>query len=153
MKNVFYIVLVLALALCSCSVFSKKGSAASKEKPNAKLEGAWELVHMPISDNRSFDSVFKNKRPFMSFELTNKRFGGNTSCNSFGGALIATADSISFKGDIVMTMMACLNSGEDMFLSQLKKISRYNVSADGHTLSFMQGDMLLMTYKKKTVNK
>lgn len=137
------------MALSSCGIFSKKEASGSKSKPNAKLEGVWELIQMPTTDNRPFDTVFKYKKPFMNFELTNKRFGGNTSCNTFGGTLMATSDSISFKGDIIMTMMACLDSGEDMFLTQLKKINRYNITADGNTLSFFHGDMVIMTYKKK----
>lgn len=84
----------------------------------------------------------------IKFDLSEKRFSGNTSCNSFSGILVADDSTINFTAPFIMTKMACPGEGEATFVEVLKKVSRYDITSDS-TLNFMMGDIAIMRFSRK----
>lgn len=113
----------------------------------SQLSGTWELDY--ISGPRiAFNGLYPGKKPTIKFEVAEKRVSGNTSCNSFSGALVADDSTINFNGPLAMTKMACPGEGETTFLEMLKKVGSYSISNDT-TLNFMMGDIAIMRFNKK----
>ncbi|RYZ15433.1 MAG: META domain-containing protein, partial [Sphingobacteriales bacterium] len=96
-----------------------------------------------------FDSLYKDKKPSLTFEPEKMSFYGNSSCNGLNGKLDAEGSKINFQGDITMTLKGCFSEGEPVFMENLKKVNRFNVSTDAKELTFMQGDVALMHFRKK----
>lgn len=139
--------LLIGCLFISCAT-AKKGNQEAGTPPVAGLQGHWELdlISYPAAP---FDSLYAKSKPELTFDTGNKQFSGSTSCNRIHGPLVADATTISFKGDIAMTMMACPGEGESVFVEQLKRINKYAVSADGKQLTLIQGDVALMRFHRK----
>jgi len=136
-------VLATIVTFSSCNTLKNTVDASSDL---SKLEGTWELNY--ISGPRiAFNGLYPGKKPEMAFALTEKRFSGNSSCNSFSGKLVADDSSINFNEPMVATKMACPGEGETIFFEMLKKVNKYEVSGDT-TLNFMMGDIAIMRFKK-----
>jgi len=144
MKILIIPVAVLIVLLAACTTM-KPGTIGNGGLSG--LSGTWELNY--ISGPRiAFNGLYPAKRPIIKFEVSDKRFSGNTSCNSFSGALVADDTTINFTGPIMMTKMACPGEGEATFVEMLKKVSHYDISGDT-TLNFMMGDISVMRFSKK----
>lgn len=144
MKNLLLIGLCLPV-LFSCGA-PKKTAATGKA---ASLQGAWVLDRIPYTRG-TFESLYPDARPELSFDVAGKHFSGSTGCNRINGPLVGDARAISFKGDMAVSLMACAGDGEAVFLENLRKVNRYSVSADGSELTLIQGDIALMHFHKKT---
>ena len=143
MKKVFLSVAILCLAFVSCN--STKSTADNV----SALEGAWELNYI-TGPRITFDGLYPDNKPTISFDVKENKISGNSSCNSFMGPLSVEKNKIDFKDSkIAMTMMACEGSGEGVFMSTLEKVETYKVSEDGKTLSFIMGDVEMMRFTKK----
>ncbi|WP_118952905.1 META domain-containing protein [Taibaiella helva] len=132
----------------SCATF--KGSVPSSKTestPLAVLNGSWTL-DLLAAPGASLDSLYPGRKPELTFDTDKKRFSGYTGCNGLNGPLVSSDHTISFRGDIALTMMACPGEGENTFLQQLKRINKYDVSRDGSTLTFIQGDIALMRFHR-----
>lgn len=145
MKLWLPLLLCLLMLATGCSIFKGKRTATNTAIP--ALEGSWVLDLLP-SPQVSFDSLYPGRKPEISFDLHQQRFNGYTGCNRFNGPLASTGNTISFRGDIVMTYMACRGEGESTFLQNLKRVNRYDISSDGKTLTMIQGDIALMRFHR-----
>ena len=135
---------VIVGVLTSCTTL-KPGSIANGGL--SQLGGTWQLEY--ISGPRiAFNGLYPGKKPFIKFDIAEKRFSGNTSCNSFSGQLIADDTTINFTKPFMMTKMACPGEGEAIFLEMLKKASTYSITSDT-TLNFMMGDIAIMRFSKQ----
>lgn len=144
MKKLNILVLFVTFAFTACTTM-KPGSIGNGGLSG--LGGNWELSY--ISGPRiAFNGLYPAKKPTIKFDLTEKRFSGNTSCNSYSGTLIADDTTINFTAPFMMTKMACPGEGEATFVEMLKKVSHYTVSNDT-TLNFMMGDIAIMRFTKK----
>ena len=113
----------------------------------SQLGGTWELNY--ISGPRiAFNGLYPGKKPTIKFDIAEKRFSGNTSCNSFSGQLVADDAAVNFTKPFMMTKMACPGEGEATFVEMLKKASTYSITSDS-TLNFMMGDIAIMRFSKK----
>lgn len=144
MKRLMLFTIVIASALTACTTI-KSGTVGNGGL--SQLSGTWELNY--ISGPRiAFNGLYPGQKPTIKFEVTEKRFSGNTSCNSFSGALIADDSTVNFTKPFAMTRMACPGEGESTFLEMLKKASSYSITGDT-TLNFMMGDIAIMRFHKK----
>lgn len=144
MKKLILFTFVASLFLAACTTM-KPGSIANGGLSG--LSGTWELNY--ISGPRiAFNGLYPGKKPMIKFDLTEKRFSGNTSCNSFSGVLVADDSTINFTAPFIMTKMACPGEGEATFVEVLKKVSRYDITSDS-TLNFMMGDIAIMRFSRK----
>ncbi len=145
---------IIQIALFSLLFFSagcaamKKGDKTKKEQMPAALSGTWVLDFIPTPSG-TLDSLYPTRKPELTFEPAKKRFHGYSGCNGMNGPLVGEGHNISFRDDIVMTMMACPGNGEGVFMETLKKINRFDISADGKTLTMIQGDIALLRFHKK----
>lgn len=142
------IALLAGSLFCSCaSMKQKEQTKTTGNSTEQSLSGNWELNLLPVADS-VFNALYAEKKPTISFDLNSNKYNGNTGCNNYNGALAAGNGKISFKETMAMTRMACRGEGESVFLENLKKVNRYSISADGKTLTFIQGDIALMRFNK-----
>jgi heat shock protein HslJ len=115
----------------------------------SKLAGNWELNFI-AGQSISFDSLYPDKKPSISFDISDTTVSGNTSCNNFNGRLNADGNKISFNEPMAMTRMICIDgNGENVFMETLKKINSYSITDDGKTLILMMGEISMMRFAKK----
>lgn len=143
MKRLMLLVIVITGSLAACTTM-KPGTIGNGGL--SQLSGTWELNY--ISGPRiAFNGLYPAAKPTITFDVTERKISGNTSCNSFHGQLVADDTTINFMNPLAMTKMACPGEGEATFLEMLKKVSNYAVSDS--TLNFMMGDIAIMRFKKK----
>src|SRR5690606_29703323 len=108
-----------------------------KEDKAAELNGTWELDY--ISGSKiSFDGLFPNKKPIITFNLPETGVTGNGGCNNFSASFKMDGNAIQFK-DPVSTRMACQGNGEPTFFNSLKTITNYSLNEN--TLTMIMGDI------------
>lgn len=149
MKQISLVIFAALFVLAACNTPEKTADrpVVHTEAKDIELSGAWELDFVP-NPSGTFEALYTGKKPVISFNEKEGTYSGHSSCNSFHGKLEKEKDSISFKGDMMMTKMACMGNGEKIFLENLKRVNHYSISADGKELTFMQGDIALMHFHK-----
>jgi len=131
-------------SICTIGCGPSKNTASGQEA--SALRGKWQLNY--ISGPRiTFDGLYPDKKPFLTFETTKKKISGNTSCNSFSGTFTIDGKQLKFADNLVMTRMACDGDGETTFLHALKNINGYDVTA-GYTLTLLMDDVAMMRFTK-----
>ncbi len=142
MKKIILIIFISCGFLSSC-----KSTKKTANTNTSKLSGTWELNY--ISGKRiAFDGLYPDKKPQISFNLTESELGGNTSCNGFGSKMVIDGNKITISEPFAKTMIFCEGEGESSFLDMLKKVNSYSVSND-NTLTFIMGDIVMMRFAKK----
>jgi|ADGO01.1.fsa_nt_gi heat shock protein HslJ len=136
-----YLIIVLMMGLVACngseSTTDATPSADSATATDtmqvtsdtATLAGPWYLVPVLPSDTGA------RSTPQLIFNTDEKRFAGNTGCNSMNGSFELTDSSLVFDERIMMTKMACMGYNEDVFVKNLLRTNRYR---------FEQGMLVLM---------
>ncbi|MBC8112710.1 MAG: META domain-containing protein [Verrucomicrobia bacterium] len=114
--------------------------------PDLKLNGTWELNYI-LGRKIAFEGLYPDKKPIITFDVSNKKISGNTGCNNFNGKLNVVGNKISFAEPMAMTRMICQGEGEKAFLEVLKSVDSYSV--DENTLTFIMGDIATMRFVKK----
>jgi heat shock protein HslJ len=109
------------------------------------LNGNWELDYL-LDSGSSFDSLYANRRPTISFDVTEKKVNGNSSCNNFFGTFEIQGNKLNF-GPLGSTKMACPGDGEKVFFNSLEKVATYAVHDD--KLVMIMGDIVVMRWKRK----
>lgn len=143
-----YLVLLLLFGIFSaCKTNKKVAGNSGINSVSSSLEGTWQLNYV-MAPGKSFEELYPDKKPEIKFELGEKRFSGNTGCNSFTGKLNLDGNKISFREPYAMTKMMCPGDGENIFTQTLNKINTYSVT-DGNTLNFISGDIAIMRFTKK----
>lgn len=144
-----YVFIFFVISFLSACKNSKKMNANSSETTSSlsSLEGTWQLNYLMVP-GKSFEELYPDKKPEIKFELGEKRFSGNTSCNSFTGKPNLDGNKINFRDPYVMTKMMCPGEGESVFTQTLNKVNTYAVT-DGNTLNFISGDIAIMRFTKK----
>jgi len=148
MKKILLLLSLPLLLCCSCSsaqkTTKKKASAA---KTTTALTGQWELDLIPYPQG-TFEQLYPGRKPTLTFDEKAGTYVAFTGCNTARGKLDKDTLRINFKGDMMMTRMACPGEGEKVFLEYLKKVNKYSMTRDGKILSFIQGDMALMRFHR-----
>ena len=67
------------------------------------------------------------KIPQLIFDLSTKRFSGNTGCNSISGGFFIEKDALRFGENMISTKMACAGYNEKTFIENLIKTNRYEI--------------------------
>jgi heat shock protein HslJ len=143
MKKIILVLILSSLTFIACK------STQSTMKTTASLEGTWQLNYI-TGPRIAFDGLYPNKKPTITFDLKENRVAGNNSCNQYFGTLLVKDNTINFKdAKMGMTMMACAEEGEGVYMQTLEKIDTYSISDDGKTLNFLMGDIAMMRFEKK----
>lgn len=126
MKKICFAVLLFQFFVQACNDHSVK---SAKEK----LDGTWYLTS--IGDIApTFDSLYSNKKPALTFIAGSNEIKGNNSCNSFTGNYKLQDSSISFSS-LTATEIFCEGQGETIFMDALKKFKHWQIKADTLVLS------------------
>jgi heat shock protein HslJ len=126
----YFIFLFTALIAFGCS---------SKLSPDAGwARQRWIVVEMkgvPVQQSGS------RRDAYINFEVNEKKFVGNGGCNQLNGNYSISKSSISFN-DVISTKMSCEDIAfEEIFLSTLSSVDRYEV----------RDNDLLLKKKRETV--
>jgi heat shock protein HslJ len=119
--------------------------AASASLP---LEATWEANYV-LGSSTPFAELYPNKKPALTFDLSEKRVSGSTGCNSFSGTVVLDGNKIQFPNQWAMTRMFCPGDGEGLFLKTLKSVNSYAISPDGTMLTLIGDDIAMMRLIKK----
>lgn len=143
MKNIFlYLIFVLALTSACCS---KKTNEMKSDTKIAFYDVTWELEYI-TGPRITFEGLYPEEKPTLIFTENESRFGGNSSCNAYGGNFTKKENSIHF-GDAIKTMRFCEGGGEETFLNMLGKINKFNLDNNGK-LILLKDDVPMMRFKK-----
>jgi heat shock protein HslJ len=105
----------------------------------------WELEYISGPD-MSFNDLYPNKKPTITFDKITKKVTGNNSCNGYAADYTLIDDAISFGEPGPTTMMFC-GEGEKVFLDTMRKINKYSIDQNGK-LSLMVNEVTMMRFKK-----
>ena len=112
--------------------------------PDYKLSGSWKLIM--IGSERIVDSVYRNKVPFVQFNMSGMRVSGIAGCNRINGPVRQEGNYIRFT-NMAMTMMGCPEEmRENEIVKGLNSTTLYSISGDELSLSNPYGVQLV--YKK-----
>jgi len=149
MKKILTIFLY-AVIFQACDSSKKNSSSIQGGNP---LTGSWSLVYI-TGPRISFDGLFPDKKPFVSFDTVQQRISGHTSCNRFSGPYLREGNNISFREPLIMTRMMCASGaqGETTFIFMLNKTSGFHVKEDTLVFSDSSDIMLMKFIRSKTTN-
>lgn len=141
-KNIILSVTMILIVVSGCR--SKKDSDTKAEARKTFYDVTWELEY--ISGPRiAFEGLYPEEKPTLIFTEAKNQFGGNSSCNSYGGTFTKKDSSIQF-GDVIKTMRFCEGGGESTFLNMLGKVNKLAIGADGKLL-LLKDDVPMMRFK------
>ena len=147
MKAISLVAVVACLFILSCHSPNHTANSTNTMSDSAQLDGNW-VLNLITAPGQEIDSLYKTKKPTISFDLAANKFAGNTSCNNFNGPLKVSGNTISFADPFAMTRMACPGEGEKVFLETLNKVNRYSIS-NKNTLNFIVGDIAVMKFTRQ----
>jgi heat shock protein HslJ len=134
--------LIMTIVLSSCSILKK---SSSNNVVNQELSGTWVLTYI-TGPRITFEGLYPEKKPTITFDLEDKRISGNTSCNSYGGSILLDKNKIKIEKPFT-TMMACPGNGESTYINTLLKVETFKVNND--TLSFYMDDIEVMRFVRE----
>lgn len=138
-------ILLLALSIFAVGCACKKPTEDKTNTIKPMLsKTTWELEY--ISGPRiTFEGLYPEEKPTITINESEKKFGGNSSCNVYSGEFTLKNDQIHF-GDVIKTMRFCEGGGETTFLNTLGKVNKYAIDEDGK-LVFSKDDVPMMRFK------
>jgi heat shock protein HslJ len=104
------------------------------------IAGKWELMPVMPSDTAT------GKIPQLNFDLTTKKFSGNTGCNVMSGSFEINKDALSFGANMISTKMVCQGYNERAFIDNLLKTNRYEIKAG--VLQLMYNTTILSKWER-----
>lgn len=132
------LLLIFALIVSACS-------STKKTTTDALFNTTWELEYLS-GPRIAFNGLYPDRKPKITFNKATNQVEGNNSCNGYSATYTLKGNDISFGEPGPTTMMFC-GEGEKFFLNTIKKISTYNIDADGK-LNMMIDGVTMMRFKK-----
>ncbi|MDI1318006.1 META domain-containing protein [Flavobacterium sp.] len=142
-------VIILSVIVSGCN--STKTTETKKSASNASIyDSVWELEYI-TGPRITFEGLYPEDKPTITFNETEKTFGGNNSCNVYNGKFTKKENTIEF-GDTIKTMRFCEGGGEETFMNMLGKVNKFAIDNEGKLLLQMN-DITMMRFKNVTKNK
>ncbi len=139
-KKYFFLFTMIAMLISSCEPTKKTNS-------DKIYEAVWQLEY--ISGTRiTFERLFPDKKPEISFDRETNRVVGNGGCNGYSADYKLHGNKLSFGEPGPTTMMFC-GDGELQFLKMMQKVDEYNFDAEGK-LNLSIGEVPILRFKKST---
>jgi len=143
MKKILSVALISACIILACkSAQTKNATPLVVMKDTLSLNGTWQLKSV-AGISIAFEKLYTRKIPVIRFDLATRQVSGHTSCNSFSGEFITEGFKLSFAEPMTMTKMACPGDGENVFLTNLQKITAYSFT-DDTTLNLSAGENIAL---------
>ena len=131
MRKLILMLAVFSGILISCD--AKKTTSDATNNPEL-LNGSWEVNYIALT-TMAINDLYRDKKPFISFNVKESKVSGNTGCNSFTGNISSmSGGEIRFDESMAMTRMFCEGGGENIFVENMKVVERFSFSDDGKTL-------------------
>ena len=105
------------------------------------ISGVWVLQPVLASDTAA------GRIPQLNFNLTIKKFTGNTGCNDMSGSFFIKKDSLAFNEHVIATRKMCQGYNEKAFIDNLTKTNHYKI-VDG-VLQLMNDQTILSKWTRK----
>jgi len=110
-------------------------------------EAIWQLEY--ISGPRiSFERLFPDKKPEISFNRETNQVSGNGGCNGYTADYKLHGNKLSFGEPGPTTMMFC-GDGELQFLKMMQKVDEFTFDDEGK-LNLSVGEVPILRFKKST---
>lgn len=150
MKQISLIIMLIIVVTLSCHTNQKPVQTSNTNDAKALLiDGTWEANYVS-GTSKPFAEAFPGQKPTISVESGKGSIQGNTGCNSFQGTVKIEGNKLSFPTELATTRKMCPDmSGEQAFLSALKKVTSYSVTEQGRTLNLIGGDIAVMRLVRK----
>jgi heat shock protein HslJ len=151
MKYLFFLLAAVSLILFS---FARKDDNSRRVKvtgnfssapADTTISGVWVLQPVLASDTAA------GRIPQLNFNLSAKKFTGNTGCNDMSGSFFLNKDSLAFNEHIVSTRQMCQGYNEKAFIDNLTKTNHYKI-VDG-VLQLMDDQTILSKWTRKADTK
>ncbi len=142
MKLLIFASLFLTTVICNKThTVNAANNLPSQINDTTTIAGNWQLLPVLASDTAA------GKIPQLNFNLTTKRFSGNTGCNALSGNFIIKNDALSFGANMISTKMACPGYNEKTFLDNLLKTNRFEIK--NGVLQLMYNTTILSKWIRK----
>ncbi|MFD1769652.1 META domain-containing protein [Sphingobacterium suaedae] len=126
-----------------------KGEALAKfnlvEDGAGKLSGTWEVDYI-LEPGTTFETLYPERKPTITFDSATNRVTGNSSCNNFSSSISVKGHQIKF-GPAAATKMACPGNGEQVFFKNLERVTSFDMQEN--TLTMIADDIVVMRWSKK----
>lgn len=97
------------------------GCSGTKNIGDAELyNGTWVLEYIS-GPKISFNGIYPNKKPRISFDKKTEKVRGTNSCNGYSANFSLDGNKVSFGPPGPTTMMYC-GEGEKVFLKMMQRI-------------------------------
>lgn len=137
-KQTLLLIAFISVLLMSCS--------ANMMGDSSKLSNnAWELEYI-TGPRITFQGLFPDEKPVISFDTSTKMVSGTTGCNGYNTNFTLNGKMISFAVPATTTMRYC-GDGEPVFLKTMQEVTNYRVTTDGR-LELLMNDVVMMRFKK-----
>jgi heat shock protein HslJ len=147
MKRFLFLCIAVAVILCALTKqnadannFTAKNNY-SIAPDDTTIAGNWVLQPVLASDTAA------GKIPKLNFNLTSKKFSGNTGCNDISGHFFISKDSLAFNEHVIATRKMCEGYNEKAFIDNLTKTNHYKI-VDG-VLQLMSDQTILSKWTRK----
>jgi heat shock protein HslJ len=121
------------------------GNNLSHVPADTTISGVWLLQPVLASDTAA------GRIPQLNFNLTTKKFTGNTGCNDMSGSFFIRKDSLAFNEHIISTRTMCQGYNEKAFVDNLTKTNHYKI-VDG-VLQLMNDQTILSKWTREADTK
>ena len=139
-KQTVFLLGILSLFLFSCSTYMTGDTG--------KLYGnAWELEYI-TGPRITFEGLFPDEKPVITFKKDGQTVSGTTGCNSYNTKYTMVGNKMTIANPELMTMRYC-GDGEAVFLNTMKDVTGYRITADGK-LELLMKDIPVMRFKNSS---
>lgn len=137
-KQTLLLFALLSVFLMSCST--------NMMGDNSKLyDNGWELEYI-TGPRITFQGLFPDEKPVISFNKSTKMVTGTTGCNGYNTQYKMNGKMISFEVPALTTMRYC-GDGEAVFTKTMQQITNHRMTTDGK-LELLMNDVVMMRFKK-----
>ena len=140
-KNIFPL-LFMTVILWSCG--TTKNSTSDSISNDSLFNTAWELEYLS-GPRITFEGLFPDQKPTITFDKSNKRVDGNNGCNGYSAEFKVKDSLLSIGEPGPSTLMYC-GDGEVFFMKAMREINQYQVDNDGK-LVLMKDNIPMMRFK------
>lgn len=120
-----------------------------------KSENSSQPIPLPAPQNlsgidwkltRIEGSAVESKKALIRFDEQNRRAGGNSGCNGFGGTLVKNGNQIKIS-QIISTKMFCQEGSdiENKFLNNLERVTNYQIT--DNRLMLLTGNTKILEFE------
>lgn len=142
--------IVIVFIITIFSVMSGYAQDSGEEEVNEMLNNEWTVVMM--NGREITESDYMKVKPFMKFDVSEKKVAGKSGCNNFFGEADVQGDKIKFGDKFGATMMACPNMEFEKEFMRVITGKTFDYRIEEEKLILEMNGETIMELKKNNVN-